>query len=191
MEFGHVGELHGEVFVGFFGLVLLAIGPEQIAKANLGEWSGLVGGELVHDALKDGLRLLAFADGVELGAETEQRVNEQGMRAIFAGEFLQRIDGGGFFVLIPEQVSLQKQRIGSGVGACETRDDKIAVLDGLRARKRLSSLVGIEGALIADEAKGDDGDHHEGKQPDKLAEVVLQKFFRADGGEFLRDGIEL
>ena len=191
MEFGHVGELHGEVFIGFFGLVLLAVGPEQIAKANLGEWSGFVGGELIHDALKDGLRLLAFGHGVELGAETEQRVNEQGMRAIFAGEFLQRIDGGGFFVLIPEQVSLQKQRIGSGVGACETRDDKIAVLNGLRARECLGSLIGLEDAMTADEAKGDDGDHHEGKQPDELAEVVLQKFFRAGGWDFLGDGVEL
>ena len=191
LESRHVGELHGKLFVGLLGRIGLALRPQEVTQAHLRQRSGLTGSEFVGDAFKNGLRLFGFAHGIELGAKTEQSKNGQRIARVLGGEFLECFHCGGFLVLVPEQVRFQQQRVGGGIGAGIARDDEITVLHRFRPRKGFSGLIGLEGVLVLDHAKGNDRDHHDDEKPDELAEVVLQKLFHASGREFLGGGIEL
>ena len=72
LEIAGLRELHRQVFIGLFGLVHLAISPEDVAKANLGKRSSLAGREVTSDTLEDSLRLFAIAHGV-LGDTAKSR----------------------------------------------------------------------------------------------------------------------
>lgn len=187
----HVGELHGKVFIGLFGFISLALRPEQVTQAYLRHRSSLTGGKFVGDAFKNSLSLLAFTHGIELGAKTEQRKNGKWVACVLGGEFLECLHRRGFLILIPKQIRLQQQRIGSGIGAGIAGNNEITVFNSLGTREEFSSLVGLEAVLMLDHAEGDERDHNDDEKPDELAQIVLQKLFHACGWEFLRDGIEL
>lgn len=185
MEFGRVGEFHGEVFVSLFGFILLAFGPEKVAEADLGERSGFAGGKLVGQALKEITRFLAVAHGVELGGEAQQDMRHQGMVRVFRHKGAQHVHRGTLFVLVPQQAGFQQQRIRSGFSSGMPGDDKITVLDGLGSGERLRRGLGLQFVLMVNDRVGDQADDHDDEEPDKLAEVVLQKLFHPGGGDFL------
>ena len=191
LKFRQVGILYGKLFVGFFGLIGLALRPQQVAETHLRQGGSFAGGKFSGDALKHGLRFLAFAHGIELGAQAEKCKNGQRVAGVLGGEFLERLNSGGLLVLFPQQIRLQQQRVGSGIGAGVARDDEITVLHGLGTGEGFRSFIGLEGVLMVNEGKGTQRDHRDDEKPDELAGVVLNELFQAGGREFLGSGIEL
>lgn len=187
----HVGELHGKLLVSFLGLIGLALRPEQVTQTHLRQRSSFAGGEFARDALKNGLRFLAFAHGIELGAEAEQRKNSQWIAGVLGGEFLEGFHCGGFLVLIPQQIRFQQQRIGGSDGARIARDDRITVLHCFGTRESFRSLIGLELVLMMNKGEGTERSHHDDEKPDELAGVVFEELFHANSREFLGGGIEL